>query len=196
MNFIRVKFFIIVAITVVSWGGAHGDYSNSTSGDQEVEKVNELSFELTSIVWGGASVAYEYRLLPYLALSIPLTMRYLPASLLPGVAKTGLRAYNYWGVIPDFSLQSGMGAKFYLDNWYIHPSFLIGYSFSRLPPEIVISGRAATLEPRLMIGHKTVTPCGVTIDIAAGGYARFFTPSTVAATVYAPDLKLSVGYTW
>lgn len=155
------------------------------------ERPHRISLDIAGAAIGSYELRYEYALLSYLTLQVPVyAQAFAFAPWIPKVIRPETGAFLQFA---DLVVTTGVGAKFNWAGFYVQPTFRMG------PARFDYKGRIGTryalaVEPYLAIGYQNVFDNGVYLDVGLSGGSRFYQPHIAKNATFRSGLVLALGY--
>ena len=151
-----------------------------------------IILDLISLPMGGLALEYQHPLTSYVSLTVPFETHFNALSLVPPDITELIRSFGF-GLAPDKSVLSGVGALFHYQGWYVEPMIKFGYA-QIFYPEPVGTESFFQLRPGVMVGYQAIFDFGLMVKIGLGTEWRIFFPHELLTNALAPDATLSLGY--
>lgn len=155
------------------------------------ERPHRISLDIAGAVLGSYELRYEYALLSYLTLQVPVyAQAFALAPWIPKMIRPETGAFLQFA---DLIMTTGLGAKFNWAGFYLQPTFRMGAA--RFDYKGRIGTRyALALEPYLAIGYQNVFDNGVYLDVGLSGGSRFYQPHIAKNASFRAGLMMALGY--
>jgi hypothetical protein len=153
-----------------------------------------LSVSIPNLILGDISLKYEYSILPFLTLTVPVNFQSTDLLLLPPETPGYFRNFGD-GLFPNLAATAGIGARFHCLGWYIEPILTFGYvridyALPTGPQHLML------VKPTLLVGYYTIFTSGLYLNIGIGVAEGLFYPTNKTASIIRPDGILALGYVW
>ena len=153
-----------------------------------------VSISISNLILGEISLKYEYPILPFLVLTVPINFQSTNLLLLPPETAGFFRSFGF-GLFPNLTGTTGIGVRLHNEGWYIEPLLELGYA--RIDYSLPTGTQHLMMvNPKLLVGYYTIFTSGLHLNVGVGLAGRFFLPSKITAPVGQPVGVLAIGYAW